>query len=355
MTCCAITAPIECTKESTQTEQTSVVGATKTSNFNLDEAVKKTPESKVLAKLEDNFNENNASSLIALNNQSIKELKGEKIVQQDAIKNVKEIYAGKINPQLKLKELKNEFDAKHSQKELNYLQSKINDKKHQIEAQRKLQFKEIELRNLQNSTSLFYFRPNIASTMQNADAKLSSLESELSNAKNEMKTFACLSTVASIASAAVAIAIWAIPFFGWFEEGFAIADTVIDTAAAATAWSAYYEINFNNNKAENLIYRFTLGFNASTGVCLGVDLGDIVHTICHINPILNTVSAMATTDAATNAAGATAEPEVATWYNAGICALAFVIDSVSITVGIMDQFLPQTISQLQQEISEKEK
>lgn len=35
--------------------------------------------------------------------------------------------------------------------------------------------------------------------------------------------------------------------------------------------------------------------------------------------------------------------------------VSILVDSVSITVGIMDQFLPQTISQLQQEISEKEK
>ena len=351
LTCCAITAPIECTKESTQTEQTSTVGATKTSNFNLDEAVKKTPESKVLAKLEDGFNENNASSLIALNHQSIKELKEEKIVQQDAIKNVKEIYAGKINLQKKIDQLKDKLANDCSKKQLDYLNQLINDKKKQVEANQKLKYHELELHQLQ-STNLFYY--NIAQNkLNNTHEKLESLENELKNGSNGMLTFACVSTTAAIASGAIAIAIWAIPFFGWFEEGFAIADTLIDTAAACVAWAAYYAFQDANTPVENSLFNTGTGMASASSVCLLIDLANTVKAINKLPSTVEAVSAITTTDEATNLAGSTAEPEVATWYDVAIDVAAIVVDSVSMAVGSLSQFLPCDIAQIKQEISAK--
>ena len=354
LTCCAITAPIECTKESTQTEQTSAVGATKTSNFNLDEAVKKTPESTVLAKLEDDFNENNASSLIALNHQSIKELKEEKIVQQDAIKNVKEIYAGKINLQKKIDQLKDKLNNESSKKQLDYLNQLINDKKKQVDAIQKLKYQELEMHQLQ-STNLFYYNITAQNTLDNTYQKLESLKNELNDGSNGMLTFACVSTTAAIASGAIAIAIWAIPFFGWFEEAFAIADTVIDTGAAALAWSTYYIFKNASSNVAQMLFNAGTGFDSLTAACIAVDLRNTVHAINKLPATVESMDAMTATDEATNDAGSTAEPEVAAWYDVAIGVASIAIDAVSMIVGSLSQFLPPTISQIQQEISQSNK
>ena len=357
LTCSAITVPIECTNNSVQTQSitTSVPSLSKnqSNNFNLDEAIKKVPESTVLAKLKDNFQRNTGNSLVALNPQNAKELKEQKIVQKNAIQNVKEIYAGKINLQKKLDQLKVKLNKESSKKQLDYLNQLINDKKKQVEATQKLEYRELEMHQLE-ATNLFYYNIVTQNTLNNAHQKLESLENELKNGTNGMLTFACVSTTAAIASGAIAIAIWAIPFFGWFEEAFAIADTVIDSAAAGMAWGTYYAFKSANSTVENNMFNAGTGMDGLSALCLVVDLRNIVSAINKLPATVEAETALTATDEATNMAGSTAEPEVAAWYDVAIDVAAMVVDSVSMIVGTISQFLPPTISQIQQEISQSQ-
>ena len=357
LTCSAITIPIECTNNSVQTHATAVstpsISKSQSNNFNLDEAIKKIPESTVLSKLESSFKENNESFLVALNSENVQELKEQKIVQKDAIQNVKKIYTGKINLQQKLDQLKRKLNQESSKKQLNYLNQLINDKKKQVEANQKLNYQELEMRQLQ-STNLFYYNIATQSTLNNTHQKMESLKNELTNGINGMITFACVSTTAAIASGAIAIAIWAIPFFGWFEEAFAVADTVIDAAAAAVAWTTYYTFNDASSTVSQILYNTATGFDVLTGASIIVDLRNTVNALNKLPAAIESVDAITVTDEATNDAGSAAEPEVAAWYDVAIGVASVIIDGVSMIVGSLSQFLPSTITQIQQQISQSD-
>lgn len=210
----AIATPIECCKTQTQIVQSNANLTTNslqsnTTSFNLNDAVKHTSEKAVLEKLERGFNQQDSAVLIASSKENNLEIKEEKILHTEAVQNVKQIYDGKINPQLQMNQIKKEFDVKHSQKQLDQIQTLINNEKYQVELQRNLQYKEIELRHLQDDPSncFYYFYHNINNTVQNTNQKLHSLENELKEGTSAMLAFATVSTAASIASAAIAIAI----------------------------------------------------------------------------------------------------------------------------------------------------
>ena len=355
----AIATPIECCKTQTQIVQSNANLTTNslqsnTTSFNLNDAVKHTSEKAVLEKLERGFNQQDSAVLIASSKENNLEIKEEKILHTEAVQNVKQIYDGKINPQLQMNQIKKEFDVKHSQKQLDQIQTLINNEKYQVELQRNLQYKEIELRHLQDDPSncFYYFYHNINNTVQNTNQKLHSLENELKEGTSAMLAFATVSTAASIASAAIAIAIWAIPFFGWIEEGFAIADTAVDCSAAGVAWGAYYSLSNSSQQVQKDYYLGATTVNTLSAETIYGDWKFATNNISKIPDTLDAVDAISAVDEATNAAGSTAEPEVASWYDVAIDIAASAIDALSISVGIASQYMPLAINQIQQEIEQ---
>lgn len=136
--------------------------------------------------------------------------------------------------------------------------------------------------------------------------------------ENNKSSLVALNSVS--VTTAITIAIWSIPLFGWFEDAFAIADQVIDIWAAVLVWRTYCIFKNASSHVAQMLFNAGTGFDSFTAGFIAVDLRNTVHAI---DKFRDTVKAT--------------------------------IDAVSMIVWSLSQFLPPTISQIQQEISQSNK
>ena len=182
---------------------------------------------------------------------------------------------------------------------------------------------------LKNNSSDFNFNEVIKKIPEST--VLAKLESNFP--ENNKSSLVALNSVSI--TTAITIAIWSIPLFGWFEDAFAIADPVIDIWAAALVWRTYCIFKNASSHVAQMLFNAGTGFDSFTAGFIAVDLRNTVHAI---DKFRDTVKA-------TIDAGSTADPGIA----------SIVINTVSMIVGSLSQFLPPTISQIQQEISQSNK
>lgn len=183
---------------------------------------------------------------------------------------------------------------------------------------------------------MFYGLDNFSVYLKNHNysQNLSNIKKEQQIAEElqyKLKVVAGVTTAAAIASTAVEVAIWAIPFYGWVAEGFATADTAADWVATGLAWAQYNEMNNENITFGNLMFNF-LNLQLEAG-SVSHDLYNFAKAIKEIMPrIIAKIFSTMSADLATNIAGSFAEPEISPWLDAAITGFTVFLDATSITL-----------------------
>ena len=322
--------------------------------------LKQTDATEAISLIPDSIKQNLTNSFVAVNN-ATKNIENKKMqeIHQYAIKVVHQIYAGKINVPEKINQLKLEFDNSLTKNQLSMLENKINQKKIEEIKENDTKLNSIRERIITQNTNLFYnyYQYKMQNTLETAHSKLQTYNNLLKQDSNDIYAFATASTVASVASAATAIAILFIPFWGWSQEGFALAATAIDISASVIAWLTFDNIKNTSQQVQNAINSAAQYDMLPTWTWVGMDTINLINDI-NDTTVANNITQFSLTsasDAATNTLATAAEPDVTSWYMPIIDSIGLVADILNCSVCTATLFISQTVSQLQEEIAKLDK
>ena len=318
-------------------------------NNEYEKDISKVKEQNVLNILNKSFA---TQSMMLISNSTVKSQNQKKIILAKEDTAVKEIYAHKININVEIKELKNKYYNNLTPSQKEFIQQKIANSK-KIE-EKKLAQKELK----NNQTHLMYIsniemfqQDQLGSAVSNATLELRNEKATLNKDASNMKLFAGLSTAAAIASTAISIAICCIPFWGWVEDAFAVADTCADWGASITAWVAYAAINKSANLSQNVISTFSYIWDGTGSYYLCKNPWDtwdkLNESLSSVNNDAVSLEGITVSDEAVNDASVACEPEVVPWYVPAIEAANLLVDDLSYSVGVASQIIGNQIVNIQ--------
>ena len=283
--------------------------------------------------------------------------KEQKILVTDEKEVITEIDSGKLNVKKQVDNLQTNFYNNLSSADKLLLQHKISAKEYQIITSRKMQnsLNQNQVKNKTKNPNLFVLNLYSQNNYQNLNlSTIRNDQNQINTDANKIRDFAIVSSTAAAASTVLALAMLWIPFVGWFDEAFAVADTVIDWAAAGFAWKGYWSLYYDSQAVQNAITNHSKIADGLGAASIGWDSYLTINYLRKAENLSRNASTTITnlddtviTDQATNDAGSFAEPEIDAWYSVAICGCSLILDIVSTSVGSACTLIAEDIASLQ--------
>ena len=270
---------------------------------------------------------------------------------------ISEIDSNKLNVKKQVDNLQTNFYNNLSATDKSLVQSKISAKEYQLATSKKMQdsLKAMQPKDEVTNPNLFVL--NLYSQNSNQSSELNTLRSDqsaISRDAGQIRSFAIVSSTAAAASTVLALAMLWIPFVGWFDEAFAVADTVIDWSAAGFAWKGYWSLYDDSQAMQQIITNNSQIGDYFSGANFGWDAGFVANDLTDYcgdaNSIVNTMTNLygtVVTDEATNAIGAFVEPGVDSWYSIALSTCALTLDTICGSMGTAATVVSDDIANIQ--------